>query len=463
MATFDDNYFYGGLQNNGLSVCPFNSNHKMKPNKYQKHLLICEQRYPKRNSLKYKSNSSKTSILSEVEINSKIDCDFKANQTIDTISSADNKTANYEYSGDKDLERDHSLSSDQMNDNCIQVDEVLNEVQQSLNPIEHKSKEGENNIQIIPQDVNNYVNFDASGDETLTRNEEKLCHSKEKDSNNRRVNESVVEETNRKIESLTDSANSGKNSGRGLESDSKNVDNRCVNNEGSGDESWNCDYKHFSLFPEKSNKNDELNDDEIMQMAESFADIAVVTRMTKKQRKKFNEKLVELSKLKSERKLQAFNDLISFSDKNDKELKKIPSEIRKPKIDIRKTFRIRKVNIDSSAEEKTAHEKCTTSSSPMVETLTVNKVSSDEKNINVICNGCSDSLVLNESNVKRMSVFCAKCSGFKFGGYFECHSCKLYGYFANNKIDEHLKKHFPHVSKSDENSGTASAQNQSIV
>ena len=193
--------------------------------------------------------------------------------------------------------------------------------------------------------------------------------------------------------------------------------------------------------------------------------------MSKTQRKELNDKLIRLRRAEKELKKKAFNELVSFRDVWDPQIKDIPQEIRKPRIDVRELFNLKKKQnnridtLKSTTPVSPEPKECPPN--PWTDDISAHKQSIDvvraqpssgccskvcdkqitvRHELNVICNNCWDPLCLNQENIKLATVFCAKCSGVKFGGYFECHSCKLYGYFANNQISQHLSKHFPQTN-----------------
>lgn len=247
---------------------------------------------------------------------------------------------------------------------------------------------------------------------------------------------------------------------------------------GGGDpDDWNtCNAPHFDIY-EGFDNYDDLSDDHIRDLADSFIDTVLLNKLDKPNRKLLYQKLIEMKKTNKERRSMAVRELLS-SQRIHPQITDIPQEIRKPRVDIREMFKFKKENSKIETLQKTTaingdqiedRAQSPESFTPALNPWTINELTAgtsgerspeptkpsgqcsssqpteevaDVPKVDACCNNCWSELKLTPENIKRMTVFCGKCSGIKFGGYFECQQCQLYGYFAMNQIEQHLKKHF---------------------
>jgi len=228
---------------------------------------------------------------------------------------------------------------------------------------------------------------------------------------------------------------------------------------GSGDmDDWNGG-QSFSIYSEDIDF-DNLSDEQIQRLSEGFVDPIILSRMDKRQRKILYQKMNELKSGHKDHKLEALDDLVALKDSCDPQLGSIPPEIRKPRIHIKDLFKLKNFNKKLSKTEANGHflsigTQTTTSDNDSIDLEVGDQLEVDCNpmdssatlkpcdHLDTKCNSCSQPISLTESNIKRFTVFCGNCSSSKFGGYFECHSCHLYGYFAKSQIVEHLGQHFP--------------------
>ena len=430
MATWDDNFWFGkdtGKQSD-LKTCPFNVAHKLKPTSYHQHVLKCEQSFP---SQRLASHSTLASVAT-------------IGQSLLSVKSIDS-----------DIERiTGSLSQLSTSECSIKTDNWIGRTSPD-SAIDVKTNSSGNSTE--NEDQNNHT------DVTLTA----LGSVQDSRQNNGVSASSLQREPAVPIVPQIAQTDPVKEDA------------------GAGDpDDWNnSNAPHFDIYKGFDNCN-ELTDEQVMDMADSFIDTVILNKMDKSKRKKLYDKLIELRKAGDDRQRKAIKELLATEEVHP-QITNIPPEIRKPKVDIREIFKFKKENNKVETLKKSTFispesepipngvkspepvkcppnpwtlneltgglktEKNPKSLEPSIsgssasDHIKAEAEESADRKLEVCCNNCWMSLTLNAENIKRMTVFCDKCSGIKFGGYFECQQCKLYGYFAQNQIQQHLDKHFP--------------------
>ena len=437
----------------GLKTCPFNSSHRIRASSYEKHVFKCEQQFPKT------LNRCSDGLSSRRTISTSIESFFENNSEIsDKIDGLTNALTEFTLSEDW---------TEEVNQIPVPLSVELWKTQ-SLD-----SRGAESSDRSGSPDSAIGMASDSNSCPNVIKTEVEV-HSDVNDLDSTLTQPSAQTQStdnSQPTERLTDRS---PDRSRAVPIAPQQVEiipepsNTCnQTDEGSGDPNDWTSGEPYSLYAGYENM-DDLTDEQIMEMADSFLDVVVLSKMNKSQRKELNDKLIQLKKAEKQRKQKAFDQLITYTDVWDPEINAIPQEIRKPRVDVRQLF-----NLNKKQNKRIDTLKSNTHISPEPNECPPNPWTYDESSkaqpfrsdvqcvssknecstnsedshlLSAVCNNCWDPLALTEENIKQMTLFCATCSGIKFGGYFECQSCKLYGYFANSQISQHLTKHFPQTN-----------------